>query len=162
MSVPFHRPGSSVKCSEKDSLTDHPSYFRKLEIVFHINLTVNQHHVRRLMQNTGRTSLSSCANISVTVGHRKPSLPFSPFVIAFIELGKLFPCSVFCIFAQLSHHIWIFFLMIIYLICTFCDDWEGRYFKILHKMSAELLQRNNLCCRELSLLWDVVMSYVRN
>jgi len=45
MAVPFHRPGSSVKCSENDSLTDHPSYFRKLEIVFENNLTVNQHHV---------------------------------------------------------------------------------------------------------------------
>jgi hypothetical protein len=105
MSVPFHRPGSSVKCSENDNQTDHHSYFRKLEIVFHNNLTVNQHYVQRLMQNTGSTSSSSCANISVTVGHPKPSLPFSPFVIAFIELGKLFLYSVFHIFAQLSHHI---------------------------------------------------------
>lgn len=106
MSVPFHRPESSIKCSENDILTDHPSYFRKLEIVFHTNLTDNQHHVRRLMQNTGRTSSSaSCSNISVTVGRPKRSLPFSPFVIAFIELGKLFPSSVFCIFAWLSHHI---------------------------------------------------------
>jgi hypothetical protein len=161
MSVSFHRPGSSVKCSENDSLTDHPSYFRKLETVFQNNLTVNQHHVWRLMQNTGRTS-SWFTNISVTVGHPKPSLPFPPFVIGFLELGKLCPYSVFHIFAQLSHHIWIFSLVIIYLICTFCDKWEGRYIRILHIMSAELLQRNNICCWELSFLWDVVMSYVRN
>jgi len=124
---------------------DHPSYFVKLEIVFQNNLTVNQHHVWRLIQNTGRTS-SWFTNISVMVGHFKPSLPFPPFLIAFLEMGKLFPYSVFHIFAQLSHHIWIFSLVIIYLICTFCDKWEGRYIKILHKMSAVLLQRNNMCC----------------
>ena len=137
-------------------------YFRKLEIVFHNNFTVNQYHVWRLMQNIGRTSLSSCANISVTVGRPKPSLPFSPFVIAFIELGKLFPYSVFHIFAPLSRHICIFSLVIIYLICTFCDKWAGRYIKILRKMSAELSQRSSTCCWELSLLWNVICEKLIN
>lgn len=79
MLVPFQRPGSSVKCSENDSSTLCPSYFRKLEIVFQNNLTVNQHRVGRLVQNTGRRISLSCANISVVVSHPKPALPFSPF-----------------------------------------------------------------------------------